>query len=234
MALRAPILLLATTALAFGVAGCSDEKADTTTTVTGTEKACTLESTELQAGNIGFEFTNEGSQVSELYILRENDDIVGEVENVGPGTSRTLTADLVAGEYKARCKPGQKGKGITTEFTVTGKGGTAQAKPSRTISFDAVDFHYEQLDLSGIEAGTTVRFEMTNSGDQPHEFEVLGPDGKAIGEVAAVDAGKEGGATITFAEPGTYRYQCILVDEETGKKHTMLGMEGDFEVEAKS
>ena len=166
-------------------------------------------------------------------MLRENDDIVGEVENVGPGTSRTLTVDLSAGEYRARCKPGQEGDGITTEFTVSGSGGAEQAAPDRTIRFDAVDFHYEDLDLDGIAKGDTIRFEMTNSADQPHEFEVLDPSGEAVGEVAAVAPGETGGATITFAEAGTYRYQCILVDEASGKKHTDLGMEGELDVAAR-
>ncbi len=49
-----------------------------------------------------------------------------------------------------------------------------------------------------ITAGETIRFEMTNSGDQAHEFEVLLPDGEALGEVAAIEPGEEGGATMTF------------------------------------
>ena len=30
----------------------------------------------------------------------------------------------------------------------------------------------------------TIRFEMDNKGEQPHEFEVLDPDGGAVGEIA--------------------------------------------------
>lgn len=220
-------LLLATSV---GAVGCTDDAGGATTEVTGTDDACELAADVLQAGPIEFAFTNEGSTVSELYVLREDDEIVGEVENVGPGTSRALKVDLVKGTYAVRCKPGQTGDGITTPFTVTGEGGTAQAEPDRTIAFDAVDFEYEELDLAGITAGTTIRFEMTNSGTQPHEFEVLDPEGTAIGEVAAVDAGGSGGATVTFDDPGTYRYQCILVDPETGDAHTAMGMEGTFEV----
>ncbi|MEZ5182086.1 MAG: cupredoxin domain-containing protein [Acidimicrobiales bacterium] len=214
------------------VAGCGADDADATTRVTGTDDACELASTDLPAGTIGFEFANEGSTVSELYVLRENDDIVGEVENVGPGTARTLTVDLAAGEYRARCKPGQQGDGITAAFTVSGEGGTEQAAPDRTIRFDAVDFDYRDLDLDGIATGDTIRFEMANTADQPHEFEVLDPAGDAVGEVAAVAPGETGGATITFAEAGTYRYRCILVDEASGEQHDALGMAGEFEVAA--
>ncbi len=215
-------------------AGCSTEAADTTVAVTGRDDACELAETTLPAGNISFEFTNRADDVNELYVLRENDEIAAEVENVTTGTTRTLTADLVAGEYKVRCKPGQTGEGFTTEFQVTGEGGTALRDPDRTISFEAVDFTYPDLDVSDIVDGETIRFEMTNNGDQQHEFEVLGPDGEPLGEVAAMDPGANGGATISFDEPGEYVYQCILIDPATKKAHTELGMEGTFDVPARS
>ena len=40
-----------------------------------------------------------------------------------------------------------------------------------------------------------------------------------------------GGATMTFTAPGVHTYQCILVDPETDKPHTELGMIGTFEVD---
>lgn len=215
---------------AFALAGCSTGDADSSVSVTGTDDSCVLANDVLPAGKIGFDFTNKAKNVNELYVLRNDGDVLGEVENVTTGTTRTLTANLTKGDYLVRCKPGQTGKGIESTFTVTGAGGKAQARPDRTITFDAVDFRYEDLDLSGISTGDTIRFEMTNSGEQPHEFEVLNPANKAIGEVAAVEKGESGGATITFEEPGTYHFQCILADPNTKKLHSELGMEGTFEV----
>lgn len=214
------------------LSSCSGGAADSSAVVTGTDDACIIEQAELTAGTIDFEFTNDGSDVSELYVLRSNGDVAGEVENVTTGTSRTLTVDLVAGDYQVRCKPGQTGEGFTSDFVVSGDGGTATADADRTVTFDAVDFTYEDLDLTGIEAGDVIRFEMTNTGEQPHEFEVLDPSGEPIGEVAAVDPGDSGGATVSFETDGTFTYQCILIDPETGMKHTMLGMTGTFEVAA--
>lgn len=222
--------LAALTLIATGAAACSGGSADATVAVTGTDTSCKLADTQLDAGTIAFDFANDGKKVSELYVLRENGDTVGEVENVGPGTSRTLKVDLAAGEFKIRCKPGQAGKGITQEFTVSGSGGTKAASADRTVTFDAVDFNYQRLDLSGIHTGDTIRFVMTNSGNQPHEFEVLDPQQVAVGEVAAVDEGEQGSATITFDTAGTYTYRCILKDAKTGKTHAMLGMEGTFDV----
>lgn len=221
------IVLLAPLA---GLAACSGGTADSAALVTGTDDACTIDTDIIDAGKIDFEFTNEGADVSELYVVRANGDVVGEVENVTTGTSRTLTVDLVAGDYQVRCKPGMKGSGITSDFAVTGEGGTAQAEPDRTVTFDAVDFTYDDLDLSDITAGDTIRFEMSNSGTEPHEFEVLDPGGEPLGEVASTEPGDTGGATMTFSPPGEYTYQCILVDPKTGKKHSMLGMTGKFTV----
>lgn len=217
--------------LALGaLASCSSDAADVTVNVTGTNESCSMSAEELDAGTIGFEFTNEADDVNELYVVQANGDVVGEVENVTTGTTRTLTADLVAGDYLVRCKPGQSGDGIESSFRVVGDGGTAQAAPDRTITLEAVEFRYPDLNLDGIVAGETIRFEMTNAGTQPHEFEVLDPDGNAIGEVAALEPGASGGATMTFESPGVYRYQCILVDENTGDEHSELGMKGTFEV----
>jgi len=224
LALAVPVAaLLALTA-------CSTEAPDVTVGVTGTDEACVIESDIVEAGKVGFEFVNESSKVNELYVLKANGDTLGEVENVTTGTSRTLTVDLVAGDYLVRCKPGQSGDGFESPFTVTGEGGTAQAEAEREILFDAVDFDYEDLDTSGLAAGDTIRFVMTNTGEQAHEFEVLDPNDEPIGEVAATNPGDTGGATMTFASPGVYTYQCILVDPDTGKPHTELGMIGTFDV----
>lgn len=211
---------------------CSTESADSTVEVTGTDDSCVIAQDVVDAGKVGFEFTNESRKVNELYVLQADGDTLGEVENVTTGTSRTLTVGLIAGDYLVRCKPGQSGDGFESAFSVTGDGGTAQAEPDREVAFDAIDFGYENLDLDGIADGDTIRFVMDNAGEQAHEFEVLDPDGEPIGEVAATNPGESGGATITFTAPGVYTYQCILVDPATNQPHTELGMIGTFDVAA--
>lgn len=118
------------------------------------------------------------------------------------------------------------------ESTASGVAEPAEesVEADRTIQFDAVDFTYEDLDLEGIEAGDAIEFDMANAGSQPHEFEVIDPSGEAIGEVEATEAGERGSATLQFEGSGTYTYQCILVDPDSGEPHTALGMEGTFEV----
>lgn len=231
MSARRDFLLIAPAAALVLLSACSTESADSTVAVTGTDDACTIENDILDAGKIGFEFTNNADDVSELYVLKADGDTLGEVENVTTGTSRTLTVDLVAGDYLVRCKPGQAGAGFESPFTVTGDGGTAQPDADREISFSSIDFTYPDLDVSDIGSGETIRFEMQNDADQPHEFEVLDSTGEPIGEVAATAPGDTGGATMTFESPGVYTYQCILIDPATDKPHTELGMIGTFEVD---
>ncbi len=57
-----------------------------------------------------FEVTNKGSQVTEFYLMGEDGlRIIGEVENIAPGASRTLNATVQPGSYFTLCKPGMIG-----------------------------------------------------------------------------------------------------------------------------
>lgn len=227
---RIPIAVLLAGSLVFAIGACSSDTAGSVVKVTGTNDGCVAAESVINAGTTDFEFTNRADKISELYVLRSNGDIVGEVENVTTGITRTLTADLVAGGYTLKCRPGQAGDGFTADITVTGEGGTATKAPDRTLTFDAVDFHYTDLDLDTVTSGESIRFEMTNSGTQEHEFEVLDPGGNPVGEIAAVKPGATGGATIRFETAGEYSFQCILVDPATGHTHDVLGMKGTFTV----
>jgi iron uptake system component EfeO len=94
---------------------------DRTITVSSSNDACDVSSTEAPAGKLSFDITNDGSQVTEFYLLGEDGQrIVGEVENIGPGLNRQLVVHAPAGTYTTACKPGMKGKGIRADFTVTG------------------------------------------------------------------------------------------------------------------
>jgi iron uptake system component EfeO len=89
-------------------------------TVASTDDACEVSGAEAPAGALKFEVTNTGSQVTEFYLLGEDGlRILGEVENIGPGVSRSLTVKAPAGKYFTTCKPGMKGDGIRNAFTVT-------------------------------------------------------------------------------------------------------------------
>ena len=90
--------------------------------VTATDTACSVSGSSATSGTIDFAVKNTGSQVSEFYLLA-NDGlrIVGEVENIAPGASRTLTVTAQPGSYYTVCKPGMVGDGVgRAAFAVTG------------------------------------------------------------------------------------------------------------------
>jgi len=105
-----------------GLASCGGGKASSDTTgaveVVSANDACTPARTSFAAGKVKFAIRNNGSAATELYVY-EGDKVLTEVENVGPGTSRSLTADFKVGKsYQLWCKPG--GKDIKVPITVTG------------------------------------------------------------------------------------------------------------------
>ncbi|MBA3655198.1 MAG: cupredoxin domain-containing protein [Actinobacteria bacterium] len=124
--------------MALAGAACSSDSSSTAgaVDVVATDHSCTPKRTEYSAGKITFNVKNEGDKVTEMYVYGASDKVVGEVENIGPGTSRKLTIDVKAGKYELACKPGQTGSGIRQTITVSGAGGASSAengKASRQV-----------------------------------------------------------------------------------------------------
>ncbi len=218
---RARLLAALPLAALIAVAGCTTQSG-TKVAVTGTDSACTPASTQLGAGRTTFVFENRAKDVNELYVLRPDKSVVGEVENVTTGTKRNLTVTLSAGTYVLTCKPGQKGDGFSTPVTVTGTGGGAAPAPGRTVDVGAADFAFTLPPGLTIKKGETVRLQLTNQGSVDHELEVLAPSGDSLGEVAPVKPGATGTATLTFRDAGTYTFVCGIQDHaQRGMKATI-------------
>jgi iron uptake system component EfeO len=119
--LALPVTLIALPVLA----GCtenvdSDPGDPQALTVTSSDSECELSATEAPAGNLSFDVTNSGTDVTEFYLLAEDGlRIVGEVENIGPGLNRALVVAAPEGEYVTVCKPGMVGEGLRADFEVT-------------------------------------------------------------------------------------------------------------------
>jgi len=118
-----PVLRLAAVgAVAVGamgsLAGCGSPSGDPIG-VTATDSSCRPASTDLRAGRLTFAVTNRGRKTTELYLYAPGDRVVGEVEDVGPGTTRDLTATVRAGDYQLACKPGMRGPGIRADVHVS-------------------------------------------------------------------------------------------------------------------
>ena len=190
--------------------------------VTSTDTACQPASSTLDAGKTTFTVQNKGKDVTELYVL-QGTKTLGEVENVGPGTSGNLTVTLKQGTYDLNCKPGMKGDGIKTPITVTGSGGAAAAAAT-TVKVTAKDFTFDGMAGVAPKKGDSVDFDLSNAGPSKHELEIVGPDGKTLGDVAAIDPGQTGSTTVSFKKAGTYTYRCDFAG------HAALGMQGTFAV----
>jgi iron uptake system component EfeO len=91
-------------------------------TVASTDDACSVSTATATSGTLTFDVTNDSSQVTEFYLLADDGlRIIGEVENIAPAASRTLTVVAQPGDYFTLCKPGMVGEGVgKAAFTVTG------------------------------------------------------------------------------------------------------------------
>lgn len=107
------------------LSGCvakSDAQATAAFDVSSTATDCAVSAATAKSGTLTFNVKNDTDQVSEFYLLAEDGlRIVGEVENIAPAASRTLTVVAQPGDYFTLCKPGMIGDGVgKTAFTVTG------------------------------------------------------------------------------------------------------------------
>ena len=115
--------IAAVAALALG--GCvakADVAAADAITVSSTDAGCDVSAATAASGTLAFDVKNEGDQITEFYLLADDGlRIVGEVENIAPGASRTLTVVAQPGEYFTLCKPGMLGEGVgRAGFSVSG------------------------------------------------------------------------------------------------------------------
>ncbi|MFF4172594.1 iron uptake system protein EfeO [Streptomyces sp. NPDC001744] len=151
-AVRLSVVTAAATAAALtAVTGCAEkgggDAKDGAITVVAKDDSCEVSKKEFPAGHVKLAVENRGSKVTEVYVLHPDDRIVTERENIGPGTSATLTAEIKPGDYAITCKPGMKGAGIRQQVKVTG--GTAAA--GRSPEMDAAVAAYRQYVLAQAE-----------------------------------------------------------------------------------
>lgn len=116
--LSVPVALVAS----LMIAGCEANEGGPKTSVTATDDACRLSSTELKAGGNTFAISNKGRQTTEVYVYGKSGSsftkVIEEKEHIAPGTSAVVNAKLDKGTYEIACKPGEKGNGIRTRIIV--------------------------------------------------------------------------------------------------------------------
>lgn len=88
-----------------------------------TDDTCVVSANTMEAGKVTFTLNNNGNSLNEFEILAEDKlQIVGERENLGPGTTTEYTLVLQPGTYYTACKKNMVGALVgVAEFTVTGE-----------------------------------------------------------------------------------------------------------------
>ena len=135
-------------ALALALTGCvanspAGSSSATAVTVDGSDDSCSLSTTSVPSGPVTFTMTNSGSDNSEFELLAEDGlRIISEKENIGPGTSGSMTVSVPAGEYYTACVPGLVGEGVRASFTVTDSGTAVEATGSEKQQIDAAATAY--------------------------------------------------------------------------------------------
>lgn len=86
------------------------------------DTTCDVAVSEANSGQVKFTLNNKGPAKNEFEVLAEDKlRIVGELENLGPGTTRDFTVLLEPGTYYTACKKNMVGSLVDArEFTVTG------------------------------------------------------------------------------------------------------------------
>ena len=172
---RSRASLLAALALLVPLAACTDN-ADSSAgsdgggaiSVESSDDACEVSATEAPSGTIVFTVENTGSDVTEFYLLGDDQiRIIGEVENIGPGLTRKLVVEASPGDYFTACKPGMKGDGIQAPFAVTDSGDVKGDADMEALLDTATEQYAAYVDHE-----TEVLVEKTN------EFAQLYIDGK--------------------------------------------------------
>lgn len=112
-------------------------------TVNSTATECAVSAATVPSGPVSFAVSNTADAVTEFYLMGSDGlSIVGELENIGPGITRTLTIQAKPGTYYTVCKPNMVGNGVAkTPFTVTDSG-TAVVAGNDEVQMDAAAANY--------------------------------------------------------------------------------------------
>ena len=175
----------------------------------------------------------------------------GGANGVLPGGEARATIQLTPGQYLLICLvPDKDGlfhslRGMHKAVTVTASTGRPQKEPKAAVTIAAKDYVFA---LSGeIRAGLRM-VRVDNVGTQPHEVLLVelpndqtihdfavtppesqdGTDGKPVGGLASIGAGRHGYFTHVFV-PGRYGVICLFPDE-IGRLHFTRGMLMEFTV----
>ncbi|PFG28150.1 putative lipoprotein involved in iron transport [Corynebacterium renale] len=117
-----------------------------------TDTTCGIDVNEVESGRVAFTLKNAGTVRNEFEILAEDKlRIVGERENLGPGTTTDYTLLLQPGNYYTACKKNMVGSLVDVRpFTVTqGSGEAVSADEQELIDQAVVNYTAYVRDQAG-------------------------------------------------------------------------------------
>ncbi|MFF3560508.1 EfeM/EfeO family lipoprotein [Streptomyces sp. NPDC002574] len=181
------------------------------TTVEVSRGACGHGWDDARSGLQVFDLRNTSDVASEVYLEDPASKAVyGEVEDIGPGTTRSLTVDLGKGAYAFQCVP-DDGDAITgpTVRVTSGQGGPAAAPVSRQ-DLTTPSIAYQKWVAAGLDGVVRLTGDLRDAVDRGDlaaarkawlpahlEYERLGAAydafGDADGQINGTDAGLPGG-----------------------------------------
>jgi uncharacterized cupredoxin-like copper-binding protein len=240
--IAASALALVALAVACG-GGSGDKESDETPEikVNLTTEGCTPANVKAKTGPAKFVVTNKDAPaVSELEVL-EGNHVLGEVENVKPGVTRSFTLVLQPGTFALSCPGGTKS--ADGKLSVTGKAPprpTPVPGPQTSVKVSMKDYVIEPSVVSA--PSGMVTFDVRNTGPTIHELVVVKTDVPAnalpvkeglvdeedprlkhLDEVEDLEVDARVAFTVGLL-PGKYALICNI----TG--HYALGMRSEFTV----
>lgn len=118
--MRSIIAAAAVFSLATGLSACAPIDVAASVAVALKPSSCELSQTSIPAGVTTFSIQNSRDSTGEFYIFKaDGQSIAAEVENIGVGLSRNLTAELAAGTYIYACLQTDGEAGMRGNLLVT-------------------------------------------------------------------------------------------------------------------
>lgn len=160
------------------------------------DTTCDVAVSEATSGQVKFTLNNKGPAKNEFEVLAEDKlRIVGELENLGPGTTRDFTVLLEPGTYYTACKKNMVGSLVDArEFTVTGDAVELAADDKAAIDEGVKQYEAYIRDQSGQLLEATKNFaEAYKAGDDDAAraqyaparmfYERIEPTAEAFGDI---------------------------------------------------
>ncbi|APT88308.1 PbrT family lead (Pb2+) uptake porter [Corynebacterium frankenforstense DSM 45800] len=160
------------------------------------DTTCDVAVSEANSGQVKFTLNNKGPAKNEFEVLAEDKlRIVGELENLGPGTTRDFTVLLEPGTYYTACKKNMVGSLVDArEFTVTGDAVELAADDQAAIDEGVKQYEAYIRDQSGQLLEATKNFaEAYKAGDDDAAraqyaparmfYERIEPTAEAFGDI---------------------------------------------------